>query len=126
MPTHKSAEKRLLTAEKARLVNRAVRSAIRTSLKKVRTAPTAEEAAKEVPNLFSMLDKAARRNQGGVTKNAASNYKSKVQKAIATIAAGGSALPPIAKAKSVMASKAKAVKAKAAKVAKAAQAAKTR
>jgi small subunit ribosomal protein S20 len=119
MPTHKSAEKRLLTAEKARLVNRAVRSAIRTSMKKVRTATSAEEAAKEVPNLFSMLDKAARRNQGGVTKNAASNYKSKIQKAIATIAAGGSAVPPIAKAKSVMASKAKALKAKAAKTANA-------
>ncbi|HLU70181.1 MAG TPA: 30S ribosomal protein S20 [Fibrobacteria bacterium] len=121
MPTHKSAEKRLLTAEKARLVNRAVRSAIRTSLKKVRTSATAEEAAKEVPNLYSMLDKAARRGQGGMTKNAASNYKSKVQKAIATIAAGGSAVPPVAKAKSVMASKAKAAKAKAAKAAKAAQ-----
>lgn len=117
MPTHKSAEKRLLTAEKARLVNRAVRSAIRTSLKKVRTAATAEEAAKEVPNLYSMLDKAARRRQGGLTKNAASNYKSKVQKAIATIAAGGSAVPPVAKAKSVMASKARALKAKAAKAA---------
>jgi small subunit ribosomal protein S20 len=115
LPTHKSAEKRLLTAEKARLVNRAVRSAIRTSLKKVRTAASSDEAAKEVPKLFSMLDKAARRRQGGMTKNAASNYKSKIQKAIATIGAGGSAIAPVAKAKSVMASKAKAEKAKAAK-----------
>ena len=37
---------------------------------------------------------------------------------IPVIAAGGSAVPPVAKAKSVMASKAKAEKAKAAKVAK--------
>lgn len=87
MPTHKSAEKRLKTNEKARQVNRAVRSAIRTSLKKVRGAATAEDAAKEVPNLFSMLDKAARRRQGGVTKNAASNYKSKIQKTLATLSA---------------------------------------
>jgi small subunit ribosomal protein S20 len=87
LPTHKSAEKRLLTAEKARLVNRAVRSSIRTSLKKVRGATSQEEAAKELPNLFSMLDKAARRNQGGVSKNSASNYKSKAQKAVAALGA---------------------------------------
>jgi small subunit ribosomal protein S20 len=87
LPTHKSAEKRILTSEKARLVNRAVRSSIRTSLKKVRGATTQAEAAKELPNLFSMLDKAARRNQGGVTKNSASNYKSKAQKAVAALAA---------------------------------------
>lgn len=87
MPTHKSAEKRILTSEKARLVNRAVRSSIRTSLKKVRGAATHAEASKELPNLFSMLDKAARRNQGGVTKNSASNYKSKAQKAVAALAA---------------------------------------
>ncbi len=120
MPTHKSAAKRIKTAEKARLVNRAVRSALRTSLKKVRGAATAEDASKELPNLFSMLDKAARRGQGGVTKNAASNYKRKAQHAVAVIAAGGSALPPIAKAKTAKASKAKAAKAKAAKAAKAA------
>jgi small subunit ribosomal protein S20 len=82
VPTHKSAEKRIKTAEKARVVNRQVRSSIRTSLKKVRGAATADEAAKELPNLFSMLDKAARRAQGGMTKNAASNYKSKAQKVV--------------------------------------------
>jgi small subunit ribosomal protein S20 len=87
VPTHKSAEKRIKTAEKARLVNRAVRSAIRTSLKKVRAAASHDEAAKEVPNLFSLLDKAARRNQGGVTKNSASNYKSKINKTVAALAA---------------------------------------
>src|SRR4051812_9725723 len=87
VPTHKSAEKRIKTAEKARVVNRQVRSAIRTSLKKVRGAASSEDAAKELPNLFSILDKAARRNQGGVTKNAASNYKSKAQKTVALKAA---------------------------------------
>ena len=118
MPTHKSAEKRIKTAAKAREVNRAVRSAIRTSLKKIRGAASSDAAAKEIPELFSMLDKAARRSQGGITKNAASNYKRKAQKAVATIAAGGVAVPPVAKAKSAQASKAKALKAKAAKTAK--------
>lgn len=123
MPTHKSAEKRIKTAAKANLVNRAVRSAIRTSLKKVRGAASKDEAVKELPNLFALLDKAARRGQGGITRNAASNYKRKAHKAIAVIAAGGTALPPVAKAKSAQASKVKAEKAKAAKLARAAAAA---
>lgn len=86
MPTHKSAEKRILTLQKARLVNRTVRSAIRTSLKKLRGAASKEEAAKELPNLFSLLDKAARRNQGDITKNTAANYKRKAHLAVANFA----------------------------------------
>lgn len=82
MPTHKSAEKRVRTSAKARVVNRNVRAEIRTSLKKVRSAPKAE-VAKELPNLFSLLDKAARRNQGGISKNTAANYKRKAQAAAA-------------------------------------------
>ena len=119
VPTHKSAEKRIKTAEKARLVNRAVRSSIRTSLKKVRGAATAEEAAKELPNLFSMLDKAARRSQGGMSKNAASNYKSKAQKVVT--AKSGPALDPKLGPKPPKAS-GKPAKAKTAKSAKAAKA----
>ncbi len=84
MPNHKSAEKRVKTAEKARLVNRTVRSAIRTSLKKVRGAASKDDAAKELPNLFSLLDKAARRNQGDITKNTAANYKRKAHLVLAT------------------------------------------
>ena len=84
MPTHKSAEKRMITSEKSRLANRAVRSAIRTSLKKIRTAEKKEAVTSEMENLFSMLDKAARRRQAGITKNTASNYKSKIHKLLAT------------------------------------------
>ena len=122
MPTHKSAEKRIKTAEKARLVNRQVRSSIRTSLKKVRGAATAEEATKELPNLFSMLDKAARRAQGGMTKNAASNYKSKAQKVVSLKTAG---VDPKATAKPSKAS-GKSNKAKSTKATKAAKAAKSK
>jgi small subunit ribosomal protein S20 len=77
VPNKKSAEKRLRQADKARQVNRAVRSAIRTSLKKVRGAESKEEALKEIPTLFSLLDRAARRSQGNFKKNTASNYKRK-------------------------------------------------
>jgi small subunit ribosomal protein S20 len=83
MPTHKSAEKRIRTSQKARAVNRMVRSEIRTSLKKLRGG-SQEDAAKEIPVLFSLLDKAARRGQGGITKNTASNYKRKAQLALAS------------------------------------------
>lgn len=83
MPNHKSAIKRVATAEKARQANRAVRSTIRTSLKKIRAAGTKEALLAEVPAFFSMLDKAARRGKAGITKNAASNYKRKVHALVA-------------------------------------------
>lgn len=88
MPTVKSAEKRVRTNEKARLVNKAVRSELRTSLKKLRAATTADAAKAEMPNFFSLLDKAARKGQGGITKNAASNYKSKIHLMLNKLAAG--------------------------------------
>jgi len=85
VPNKKSAEKRLRQSDKARIVNRAVRSEIRTSLKKVRGAETKDEALKELPNLFSLLDKAARKGQGNVKDNTASNYKRKAQLAAAKL-----------------------------------------
>ncbi len=84
MPTHKSADKRILTSEKARLANRGVRSAIRTSLKKIRAADSKEAIAAEAPKLFSMLDKAARKGKAGITKNTASNYKRKIHALLAS------------------------------------------
>lgn len=84
MPTHKSAEKRILTAEKSRQANRAIRSAIRTSLKKIRSAAKKEEMVAEAPKLFSMLDKAAQKRKAGITKNTAANYKRKVHALIAS------------------------------------------
>ena len=84
MPNHKSAEKRVVISEKARLANRAIRSAIRTSLKKIRAADKKEAILAEVPAFFSMLDKAARRNQANITKNAAANYKRKIHALIAS------------------------------------------
>jgi small subunit ribosomal protein S20 len=46
----------------------------------VRKAKTKEEALKEVPRLYSMLDKAAVKRRAGFSKNRAANYKSKVGK----------------------------------------------
>ncbi len=78
VPPNKSCLKRLRQAKKANAANRSTRSAIRTSLGIVRKAETKEEALKEVPRLYSMLDKAAAKRRAGFSKNRASNYKSKV------------------------------------------------
>jgi len=80
VPPNKSCLKRLRQAKKANAANRSARSAIRTSLGVVRGAKTKEEALKEVPRLYSMLDKAAAKSRAGFSKNRASNYKSKVGK----------------------------------------------
>ena len=78
VPPNKSCVKRLRQAAKANAANRSTRSAIRTSLGVVRSAKTKEDALKEVPRLFSMMDKAAAKNRAGFSKNRASNYKAKV------------------------------------------------
>ena len=87
MPNHLSCKKRLRQAEKANAVNRSVRSAIRTSLKTIRTATSKEDAVKEMPNLFSMSAKAAAKGRAGFSANRAANYKAKVSKVISNLAA---------------------------------------
>jgi len=82
VPQHKSCKKRLLQAEKANAMNRSTRSAIRTALKAVRAASTKEEALKIMPELFSMLDKAAAKHRAGFCANRAANYKAKAAKVI--------------------------------------------
>ena len=82
MPQHKSCKKRLRQADKANAMNRSVRSAIRSSLKVIRTATSKEAALKEMPNLFSMLDKAAAKGRAGFCANRAANYKVKAAKVI--------------------------------------------
>jgi len=82
VPQHKSCKKRLRQAEKANAMNRSVRSAIRSSLKVIRTATSKEAALKEMPNLFSMLDKAAAKGRAGFCANRAANYKAKAAKII--------------------------------------------
>ncbi len=87
MPHHKSAKKRLITAEKANVRNKSVRTAIRTGLKKIRTAKTKEEAIIVMPKLFSLMDKAANKTRAGFHKNTVANYKRKIHKVIAALSA---------------------------------------
>ncbi|MFH1314037.1 MAG: 30S ribosomal protein S20 [Candidatus Eisenbacteria bacterium] len=62
MPHHKSAKKRLRQDKKRREANKAVKSAVKTAVKKVRAAETGEEAAKHLSSAESALDRAARKN----------------------------------------------------------------
>ena len=81
MANIKSQKKRILTAEKARQRNKAVRSELKTAIKAVRTAVEAgqlEDAQVAANKASRLLDKAA--SKGIVHKNQAAQRKSGVQK----------------------------------------------
>ena len=81
MANIKSQKKRIKTAEKARMRNKAVRSELKTAVKGVRAAVEAgdAEAAQAAANKASrLLDKAA--SKGIIHKNQAAERKSGVQR----------------------------------------------
>ncbi|MGI6229614.1 MAG: 30S ribosomal protein S20 [Tractidigestivibacter sp.] len=83
MANIKSQKKRIITNEKARIRNRAVRSELKTAVKGVRAAVEAgdKDAAQAAANKAGrLLDKAA--SKGIIHKNQASNRKSGVQKLV--------------------------------------------
>jgi small subunit ribosomal protein S20 len=82
----KSQKKRIKTAEKARMRNKAVRSELKTAVKHVRAAVEAGdlEAAQAAANKAGrLLDKAA--SKGIIHKNQAAERKSGVQKLVNTL-----------------------------------------
>ena len=86
MANIKSQKKRILTAEKARQRNKAVRSELKTAIKAVRTAVEAgqlEDAQVAANKASRLLDKAA--SKGIVHKNQAAQRKSGVQKLVTTL-----------------------------------------
>lgn len=88
MPNIKSQKKRVLTNEKARMRNKAVKSRIKTETKKVDDAVAAGDAAaaKEAAKTASrLLDKAA--SKGVVHKNTAANHKSSINKRVNSVEA---------------------------------------
>jgi small subunit ribosomal protein S20 len=76
LPTHKSAEKRLRQSQAANIRNRAIKSQIKTSIKKVE----ASFDEKELKKTTSLLDKAARKRV--IHKNQASRVKSRLTKLV--------------------------------------------
>lgn len=80
MPTHKSAEKALRQSITRNLRNKAVKSKVRTVIKKVETARDQTQAKELLKQTFSLLDKAVKRNV--MHFNQASRTKSRLTKLV--------------------------------------------
>ncbi|MEP7028135.1 MAG: 30S ribosomal protein S20 [Candidatus Eisenbacteria bacterium] len=76
MPHHKSAKKRVGTNEKARVANLAVKSRVRSAVKKVREAKTVQDAQPRLQTALSVLDRAAQK--GIIHRSTASRTKSRL------------------------------------------------
>jgi small subunit ribosomal protein S20 len=85
MANKKSSKKDLRRIAKRRVRNQGTRTALKTFVKKVKTAPDAAKAESALKSAVSAIDKAAQR--GIIHKNAAARRKSRAARAAAKIAA---------------------------------------
>jgi small subunit ribosomal protein S20 len=79
MANNKSAKKRVLVAERNRVRNRAVRTALRTQVRRFRSAVAsgdATEVARLLPAVHATIDKSAKK--GVIHENTARRYKSRL------------------------------------------------
>lgn len=83
MPNVKSAEKRVRTNEKRRQRNRRDRSKLRTAIKQVREADSAEEAREAYTEVESLLDRLA--TKGVIHANTAARHKSRLHAHVASL-----------------------------------------
>ena len=86
MANIKSQLKRIKTNEKARLRNKAVKSSLKTQIRRVRTAAAsgdADAAAVALKDASRALDKAV--SKGVIHKNQAANRKSALAKQVAKV-----------------------------------------
>ena len=87
MANHKSAEKRVRQNTKRNEINRSNRSALRTSIKKLRAAVASHDKTASTELLtptISLIDKAV--NKGILHKNTAARHKSRLTKHVAELA----------------------------------------
>lgn len=82
MPRIKSAKKALRQSRARAAHNRALRSSLRSSVKRVRSAGSAAEAATAYTAAVRALDRAAR--TGIIHRNAAARQKSRLAKVVKT------------------------------------------
>jgi len=78
MANHKSALKRIRQNETKKLHNRYYAKTVRNAVKKFRSLTDKKEAEEQMPLLYAMVDKLAKRNI--IHKNKAGNLKSKITK----------------------------------------------
>jgi small subunit ribosomal protein S20 len=83
MPNIKSAKKRMELSRKANVRNRARRSEIRTVVKRVRQAASAEEGQERLQRAVALLDRAAAKRL--VHPNRAARLKSQLAKLVNTL-----------------------------------------
>ncbi|MDE6463777.1 MAG: 30S ribosomal protein S20 [Muribaculaceae bacterium] len=85
MANHKSSEKRIRQTESRRLRNRYYAKTARNAVRKLRKMTVKAEALALYPQVVAMLDRLAAKNT--ISKNKASNLKSKLARHIAKLAA---------------------------------------
>ena len=78
MANHKSSLKRIRQTEKRRLHNRYYAKSMRNEVRKFRTITDKTEAENQLPKMYSIIDKVAKR--GIIHKNKAGNLKSKLSR----------------------------------------------
>jgi small subunit ribosomal protein S20 len=78
-----SAEKQAKQSEKRRIRNKAVRTHLKTSLKRLRALGSRKEAEAALAQVYSALDKA--RKQGNIHARTASRQKSRIALAVAKL-----------------------------------------
>jgi small subunit ribosomal protein S20 len=81
VPNTSTAKKRLRQSAKRRARNRVKRAALRTALKKTRTAESPEAAAAAYHSAEQLLDRAAQK--GLISKNKAARHKSRLSRLVA-------------------------------------------
>ncbi len=84
MPKLKSAKKHQVTSAKAYIRNRALRSRMRTALRKVRQAADKASAETALQAAISTIDKTT--NKGMIHKNTAARYKSRLSRLVQSMA----------------------------------------
>ena len=81
MAHSKQAQKRIMTNDKARLANKVVTGAMRSTSKQVLKAKSPEDAAAKLAEAMKRVDKAAKK--GIIHKNKAARQKSRLSRAAA-------------------------------------------
>jgi small subunit ribosomal protein S20 len=80
LPTHKSAAKRMKTAERQRQRNRKAKSSLRGAIKDFRAKKKPEDKAAGMRELVSIIDISVRK--GVIHKNKAARTKSRIAKSL--------------------------------------------
>lgn len=78
MANHPSALKRIRQNEARKIHNRYFQKTMRNAVRKFRTIESKKEASEQLPKLYAMIDKLAKRNM--IHKNKAANLKSGITK----------------------------------------------